>query len=859
LICAAAFAQQPRIDRISPSEGPISGGTIVTISGTNLTDASVTLDRGSITPLSRTDSEVRLQMPNHDNGYGLIQIGSAAAEYLYVPPKLEDLPPGYITTVAGVGKYIRLELPARQSMVSPWGLFALPNGDIYFVQAATHQVFRVSADGNLHHVAGTFGPVDFQFVGDGGPATAAVFIFPRDVAVDAAGNVYIPDAPRSQSSGGRVRKIDAMTGIISTIAGTGAKGSSSDGGTATQVNIGQPTHLTCSPDGTVYFLEDNVRVRKVTPNGIISTIAGNGTIGESGDSGPATTAQLDVGVDDVGQVAVDHDGNVFILETAGQRVRRVDAQTGVITTFASRDARGQAFTGGRGLAIDADGNVYVATQFNINKYDRTGRLTESWGSNHGFSDDGVVAKQALIGNPRAMAIAPNGDILYSDSSPWRMRRINVATGKLETVAGIAPNVIGVPGAALGARLLSAGALAFLPSGDLLYADSEANWIYRIDRRSGMISTFAGTGMFLGNYEESPALATTVSGPVSLDADSKGTVYFSDTLTIRSIDANGIVRRAVGLPPNYTFSGDGGPARNANLCQPWDITHDSGDNMYVADTNNNRIRRIDAQTGMIKTVAGSGASNGFEGYGHGSFCGDGGLATNACLNSPISVAARDDGTLYINESFRIRKVSPEGMITTLSGWPQTMKLIVGPGQSIFGHGLTKIYRADGDRVRTIAGGNQAGFSGDGGPATSALMDLGDGGWPLALAGDTEGNLFFAANNRVRAIRYGAVLAPPNATIQVTASGSTIRATVFDAEGRTAPGVRVDFTVPSAGPSCVLSKTFAITDPNGMAIVSCTPNCVEGTYSVTARPLASSSTASLSLTNAAGPCRRRSVRH
>ncbi len=103
LTCAAALAQQPRIDSVSPAQGPIAGGTIVTISGASFTGATLALDRAPITPLSQSDSEIRLQMPRHDNGYALVRIGGAVAEFLYLPPRLEELPPAYITTVAGIG------------------------------------------------------------------------------------------------------------------------------------------------------------------------------------------------------------------------------------------------------------------------------------------------------------------------------------------------------------------------------------------------------------------------------------------------------------------------------------------------------------------------------------------------------------------------------------------------------------------------------------------------------------------------------------------------------------------------------------------------------------------------------------
>lgn len=838
----------------------------MTIKGANFNGTTLTLDGSAITPLSRDDSEIRLQTPKHDNGYALIEVGSAAAEFLYVPPRLEDLPPGYITTIGGVGRFLRLEQPATRSMIQAAGGVALAsNGDIYITQAGRGLILRIRADGILQHVAGRLGPVDFNYVGDDGPATDAYIGFARDVCIDASGNLFAVDQRA------RIRKIAATSGIITTVAGTGVVGFSGDGGLATQARLEEPTHIGCAPDGTFYFLDANVRVRKVTPAGIITTIAGNGTIGESGDGGPANAAQLNSFDRDHGDIAVDGDGNVFILEMEGGRVRRVDAKTGIITTFASRDSRGP-FGTPRALAVDGSGNVYVATQFNIDKFSPNGQQLEQWFRGAGFSEDGTVAKDALIGSLHGLAIAPNGHILYSDGSAPRVRRINLTTGKIETLAGMAPQVIGVPGQAVGAVLNTPdGDLAFLPSGDLLFCGGEDNWMYRIDVHSGAIGFFAGTGMFNGGYEEMPALGASLSAALAIDVDSRGNVYLADKQSIRSIDVNGIIHRVAGRAGGpCELAGDGGPARDALLCQPTDVSLDRAGNLYIADSNNNRIRRVDAATGIITTVAGSGPTNGFEGYGHGTYCGDGGPATSACLDSPIGVAVRDDGAMYISDFWneaqhKMRKVAPDGTMSTLP-WALTMKLIVGPGQSIFGHALTKIYRADNDRIRNLTGGNTQAFSGDGGPASLALMANGEAETAQGLAVDAEGNLFFhdAGNRRIRAIRYGAVLAPPNATIQATVSGSTIRATVFDSEGQPAPGVRVDFTAPSSGPSCHFAnnanKTGVITDSGGVAVTSCIPNCVgNGSFVITAQPLTATATATVTMSDTAGPCRRRAARH
>ncbi|HEY3052217.1 MAG TPA: IPT/TIG domain-containing protein, partial [Thermoanaerobaculia bacterium] len=731
VVCAAAFAEQPRIDVISPSEGPIAGGTIVTITGASLSGVSVTIDGVEVTPIARISSMIQLQMPRHDNGYALIQIGSAAAEFLYIPPKIEDLPPGFITTVAGIGKYIRVEFPATQSMLNPWDVTVAPNGDLYFMQTDRGLLFRITADGILHHVAGSLGPFDRRSIGDNGPAKGATFLFPRSVAVDAAGNCYITD-------NARIRKVDARTGIVTTVAGTGEQGFSGDGGPATSAKIGEPSRIAAAPDGTLFYIDGlpinggnplNLRVRQVKTDGTITTLAGNGTVGEAGDNGPATAAQLNIGVGDSGDIAVDADRNVFILEHDGARIRRVDAKTGIITTFASLlfpagDPRNDSAINPAALATDASGNVWAATAWNIKKFDPSGKLLLDIENGPGFSPDGTAAIEMLNDIALGMTVAANGDVIYSANHS--IRKINAATGKLETIAGIGGRLLGVPGRALAAVLGDgAGGIAFLPDGNLISSAATSHWMLRIDLKAGTIAPFGGTGSFAGRYEDAPASETAL-GPSGIAADPSGRVYTADTGAVRSIDPDGVVRRVAGIggglsgPPAYDFAGDGGPATAAHLCQPWDVALDRNRNVYIADTNNNRIRRVDANTGIITTVAGSGPTNGFEGYGRGSFCGDGGPAVKACLNSPIALTVTDDLSIYINDNTsHVRKITPDGIISSLS-WPQPTKMIARPGGSIFVHNLWRVYRADHDHVRFIAGQNTAGFAGDGGPAADAML-------------------------------------------------------------------------------------------------------------------------------------------
>ncbi|HYM60165.1 MAG TPA: hypothetical protein VEZ11_04660, partial [Thermoanaerobaculia bacterium] len=384
-------------------------------------------------------------------------------------------------------------------------------------------------------------------------------------------------------------------------------------------------------------------------------------------------------------------------------------------------------------------------------------------------------------------------------------------------------------------------IRFLATGELLIADNSRICSLGADRR---LRRFAGSGVF-GPGIDVPALKASIA-PASLFVANEGTIDFAGgSLAVFRIDSAGIVRHTAGRVAVCDYSGDGGDALSAGLCQTWDALRDAGGNLLIADSNNNRIRRVDAGTGVISTFAGSGPVNGLERYGAGSTCGDGGQAASACINTPYGLTYDDASNLYVCENEgRIRRISPSGVIGTFAEEHCT-KLAWAFGHliTVAGDHIAKISRSG--EVASLTSRN-IGFSGDGGPATAARIFALKQSHGVAIDGD--GNLFFADgdNLRIRAIRYGAVLAPAGATIQATASGSTIRAIVSDATGHAAEGVRVDFAAPSSGASCTLSAPFAITDANGTAAVTCVSNCAPGTYSVT-------------LTNGAGPCRRRSARH
>ena len=858
LICAAALAQQPRIDSFSPPQGPIAGGTIVTITGANFTGGAVMLDRTTITPLSLSDSELRLQMPAHDNGYGLLIVkngtDSAYARYLYVPPALRDLAPGYITTIAGVGTYAGEYTAATSATIDPMtGAFF--NGETFIAQPAPNRVIRITRDGLLIPFAGngfSTGPLPPNEPTD--PLSVAIN-FPRAIAFDAQGNAYIGD------SSYRLWRVDHATGLIQSIAGTGQSGNAGEAVAAKGATIGLASFVAAERDGTVYFIDfSNARVRRISSDGILTTYLGTGTYGFSGDGGPATQAQFNLRNSDEGALALDADGNLFLADTGNDRIRRVDKRTGIISSLPNTAFEGVALREPRGVAASAGGAIAFTSGPQVFEY-LDGQVVHRYGSTQGFSDEGTPIDTARFSFTPAVAFDPEGNLVVSDVFNRRVWRLNQASGRLETIAGIGPAILNESGRAIEAVLaISNSDIAVTSNGDLLLADSGNSRIRRIDHE-GTISTVSAT--FDG---PTPSLVRGGTfGASSVDVAADQSVDFAAFDSTYVLSTGGVLRRTAGNGSGQCrFTGDDGPALSADLCQAWDVTRDAAGNLVIADTNNNRVRKVDHLSGLIRTIAGSGAPNGNEGYGQGTSCGDGGAAIAACINTPYGVTYDDRGNLFISENEeRIRRVDAIGIVSTFAeGRISKMTFWHGYLYALTATNLMR-FRRDGSST-SLAGIGALGFSGDGGPATAARLFAQKQSAGVAV--DAEGNVYFTDgdNLRVRAIRYGAVLAPPDATIRALAEGSTIRATVLDSAGEPAEGVRVDFTAPASGPSCHFPNNGnAIgveTDANGVATTSCLPNCSSsGSFVVTARPLTASASATVTMSDVAGPCRRRAVRH
>lgn len=869
--CAAClpflvFAQAPRIDSLSPDQGPIAGGTEVIIRGAHLDDTRVSVDFTPIAPSVSSGEELRFVMPPHDNGYAILRIasplGTATARFLYLPPPLRDLPAGYITTIAGIGSYFGDYGPAREAVLSPFALAHAGDGSFYLAEPSHVRVLRFRPGGLMEPFAGGSPPGD-SIEGDGGPALNARLGFPRSVFVENSGDVVIADGPQNV-----VWRVEAATGIVRIIAGTGEPGFSGDGGPARSARLSSVSHLTGDGNGTIWFIDfRNMRIRRITPDGAIDTVCGTGVPGFSGDGGPALQAQFDTGVDDYGALAYDSAGFLYLADEANHRIRRIDLTTGIISTFLSQGSR-FGMTGLRALLVDPSGDLYFSASGVIYRVSRAGALREQFGVFGARASpptlDGTPFARVQPGNVVGLALDPDGNLLYSDSEIARVFRLNRSLGMLETVAGMGPGLPGDGGSALSAVIERNGQayadLAALPGGDLLYSGPR---IRRIDL-DGRISIFAGNGYNSKVEEGAPAIDTSHEF-AGIETDSEGNVYAATFASIVHIDPLGILRILSGLKRGCGFSGDGGPARDAELCQPFDVVRDRDGNLLVADTNNNRVRRIDAATRFISTIAGTGPTNGFEIWRKGGYCGDGGPASEACLNGPAGLAVGPDGELLISEFRHIRKVDPAGVISTLASPPTGAfsYLTFDAAGNAYTSRADAVVRITPDGVEQFLAaraGSPRAFSGDGGPASKAQVDPAGAGITI----DHEGNLIFVdgINRRIRAIRYGAVLIPPDSVTQAL-SGSLQTTTVstpfpeplsvlvLNGNGNPAGNVRVDFTAPDEGASCSFvnqkRSVSVLTDRRGIASAACTANGSAGPFAVAAIPLGSTASLEFSLVN------------
>jgi sugar lactone lactonase YvrE len=335
-----------------------------------------------------------------------------------------------ITTAVGTGEkgFAGDGGPAERALLNgPFDVCFDRAGNLYFSDTFNNRIRRVdAARGVITTVAGNG---EKAYSGDGGPATAAALNEPYGVVVDRSGNLYIADRLNR-----RVRRIDAATGVITTLAGMGEAAYSGDGGPAEKAGLAEPNGLAFGPDEKLLYITDvaDNRVRVVDlANGAIATFAGTGAAEHSGNGGPATAA----GTFGARAVKVGADGTVYILERQGSSLRAVDPKTGIITTIAGTTARDYAGDGGPALAavfdapkemaIDRDGSLLIVDTENhaIRRIDRAGIVTNLAGGRQGLGGDGGPAELAGLDRPHGAVVGSDGAVYIGDTNNHRIRKV----------------------------------------------------------------------------------------------------------------------------------------------------------------------------------------------------------------------------------------------------------------------------------------------------------------------------------------------------------------------------------------------------------------------------------------------------
>ena len=485
-----------------------------------------------------------------------------------------------------------------------------------------------------------------------GTGASASFNLPGGVASDNAGNIYVAD-----SSNSVIRKI-TPAGVVTTLAGAaGVRGSNDGAGAAARFNF--PNDVATDSAGNIYVADTaNHVIRKITPSGVVTTLAGSpGVIGSADATGAAASFYYPDGI------ATDSTGNVYVADTVNGTIRMITSGV-VVTTLAgtagvtgSTDATGAAasFNKPSDIATDTTGHIYVADTINntIRQITSGGVVTTLAGSAGvtGSTDGNGTA--ARFNKPYGIAADSAGNVYVADTFSGAIRSITPA-GDVTTLAGlglVAGSADGTAGAASFNFPLGVGADS---AGNVYVADTDNCTIRKITP-AGVVTTLAGTSGVTGSADGDGAAAS-FKYPYGVAADSAGNVYVADhgNSTIRKITSAGVVTTLAGTP-GVTGSANGTGAA-ASFNQPDGIATDSAGNVYVADTLNHLIRKI-TPSGVVTTLAGSGLWGSADGFG-----------AAASFKWPSGVAADASGNLYVADflAHTIRKITPAGMVSTFAG-------------------------------------------------------------------------------------------------------------------------------------------------------------------------------------------------
>ena len=644
-------------------------------------------------------------------------------------------------------------------------------GNVYIAMREHNIISRIDTKGMMTRYAGSG---ESGFSGDGGPAIKANFKTPAGLAFDPEGNLYIADRENH-----RIRKIDT-SGNISTFAGIGEAGFSGDDGPAVKARLSLPSGVAIDKKGNLYISDrSNDRIRVVDKKGVIRTYAGSGVAGFQGDAGPALKAQLDKPFG----IALDEAENLYIADRNNNRVRKVSPE-GIITTVAGDGGfffmgdNGPAYRASvaapTGVAVDKKGNLYIADRNNnrIRLVDKLGMIRTVAGTGQqDYNGESETARETNLYLPFGLTVDSNDNLLVIDRSHYRIRRIDPKSGKVETVAGNGLKLFaGDGGPATGATLSFPHGM-FVDKDDNLIFSDKGHYRIRKITPEGIISTFGGNGTRGNVGHNIPVLEANVYNITTLVQNPAGDIFMSSpsgfVSIIRRVDTKGVVHDYIDTSSeryleSISKSKHKGLVQTgavATITQFSDIVFDPKGNLFISDRLNHQIRKIDLK-GNISTIAGVGDSD---------YYGDGGPALEAAFRDPNALASDKQGNIYIAESAnnRIRKIDTKGIVTTVAGngehadsgdgGPALKAAIrsmddiaISPEGElhILGTNTHKVRKITQDgKIVTVAGKGYAGFFGDDGPATKAMLKN-----PAAISFDSKGNLYIAdmGNNRIRKV-------------------------------------------------------------------------------------------------------------
>jgi hypothetical protein len=722
---------------------------------------------------------------------------------------------GIIETIAGAVPFQKPVNALKTGFGRLQGIAEDGSGNLYIASCDLGVVLKVDSSSNTTVYAGqplATGPAVAS--GDGGPATSARLPCPYGLVFDGAGDLYIADP-----EAGSVRVVDAATGIIQTIAGNG-------GPVAAAMLLEDPTGLTLDGMGNL-FIADGEFVREVNlATGVVQTIAGSEPTGvqcalSASNTCPATQVSLSL----YGSMAVFQNhlyAGLNAARAANNQVLRgaivsIDLSTGVMQLLAgggSYAGTSPTYPGiGKdyallGLTADAKGNVYF-TDFSSNLVDALAAsdhtVTVVAGSPaSGYSGDGGPATMAALFGPVAICLSSKGDVVFVDD--FRVRSFAV-DGNITTVAGNGfGSYFGDGGPATQAGLDYPASVVADGTGNIYAADQDNGVVRRIDAVTGVITTVAGGGRFGVVGDGGPAVQASLN-PVSLALDQAGHLYVSSNGAIRVVDLqSNIISTLVSGVASYggmvfdgdktlyvtsglsttnpqgnsqvlavdkttgatsivagtvytgSPSGDGGPATQAGLGDARGLALDGKGTLFIADEAFSNIRSVDLSTGIIERFAGVY----YDTPGPGAYSGDGGQAIHALLSNPTGLAYDGSDHLIIADS---------------------------------GNNVLRQIDLSNNIITTLAGNHTAGFGGDGGAATGAMLY-----YPSAVTFDRSGNLIIADTNNNRVRR--AVLHPTN-----------LKATLMYAGGSSPSGDSITFTATYTGLSFGIAPTGTVTFSTG----------------------------------------------